>query len=204
MKKNTWIVAGVALALGVFGLGYVARAQDGGNVRFQRTEYRSGGPEPGGAMGFERGGRRISRLLDRLDNERVKATLGLTDDQADRLRKIAVNAEESSIKTGSELAIRGIELRELLRADKPDRAEVMKKAGEISQLRGELMSQRLQALLDAKAVLTPEQQTKIRNFMESRREGGMGRGMMGHPMPRAGRPMAAPTPPSAPSAAPNE
>ena len=46
--------------------------------------------------------------------------LGLTDQQADSLRKIVVDTETFTIKTGAEIAVDSIELRELLRADKPD------------------------------------------------------------------------------------
>lgn len=195
MKKSTWALAAAALAIGVVGLSLPIRGQEERSAMIQGRQSRFGEP---GEMGFEHGGQRISHLMAMLDNERVKAALGLTDDQADRLHKILVGVEESSIKTRSDIAVRGIELRELLRADKPDRDAVMKKAEEISQLRGELMSQRLQAMLDAKNVLTPEQQAKIRNFMESRREGGFGmERMMRHPQPPAARPMAPSAPPEA-------
>lgn len=110
-----------------------------------------------------------SRLLALLDNDRVRTELGLSDQQADRLRQIIVDAEKSSVKTRAEMEVRGIEFRELLRADNPDRATVLKKAQEISNLRGEMMKQHVEALLAAKTVLTPEQQKKIRKFMESHR-----------------------------------
>jgi Spy/CpxP family protein refolding chaperone len=64
--------------------------------------------------------------------------------------------------------VRGIELRELLRADQPNHDAVLGKVQEISDLRGQMMRQHVESLLAAKSVLTPEQQQKIRAFMSER------------------------------------
>jgi Spy/CpxP family protein refolding chaperone len=106
------------------------------------------------------------RLGAMLDSERFRTALNLTDPQVDRLREVVVEAEKSAVKTRAEMAVQRIELRELLRADKPDREAVMKKVQEISDLRAELMKQHVEALLAAKSVLTPEQQKKFRTYME--------------------------------------
>jgi Spy/CpxP family protein refolding chaperone len=124
------------------------------------------------------------RLMAMLENDRIKAALGLTDQQSDKLRQILVDTEKSTVKARADLQVHQIELRELLRADKPDRDAVIKKAQEISDLRGQQMKLHLVALLSAKEVLTPEQQKKIRAFIESRRP-GMGQGG-GGPMFRPG------------------
>ena len=171
MKK--WMAAGVAAVLGILALGMVLRAQD--RVFFTRDVergFRTGGFERGPEFGGPHH-RMGTRLLAMLDNDRMKARLGLTDDQVSRLRQVVVDSEKATIKTRAEMKIRGIELRELLRADKPDQAAVMKKVDEISALRGEMMKQHVSALLSAKTILTPEQQKKIRSFMERRHgEGG--------------------------------
>jgi Spy/CpxP family protein refolding chaperone len=70
---------------------------------------------------------------------------------------------------------------------------VLKKVQEISNLSAQMMKHRVEALLDAKSVLTPEQQKKIRGFMASRRPGR--EGMRGHPGMRGG-PGHAPMPPN--------
>jgi Spy/CpxP family protein refolding chaperone len=128
------------------------------------------------------------RLLTLLESDRVKQMLNLTDDQAARLRQITVQAEKTGIETRAALAVRKLELRELLRGDNPDRDAVLKKVQEISTLSAQSMKQRVEALLDAKAVLTPEQQKKIRELRASRRlnqEGMRGQwpGMAGGPGP---------------------
>jgi Spy/CpxP family protein refolding chaperone len=149
-----------------------------------------------GRLGFG-GGRGLLRLAD---NSRLRAYLNLTDQQVDRLHQIAIDSEKSSVKTRADLELRGIELRELLRADNPDHDAVLKKVDEISALRGQMMKQHIETLLTAKSVLTPEQQKKLRSFREDRGFGGPGR-MMGH---RAGqgRPLGRPGAPAAPAAPP--
>ncbi len=175
-----------ALLIGMIGLGVPGWAQ-----HFEGMEPDFGGHRPG-RMG--------PRLLAMLENDRFKANLGLTDQQSDRLRQIVVDAEKSTVKIGADMAVRGIELRELLRADKPDREAVMRKVQELSNLRGEMMKQHVDSLLTAKTVLTPEQQKKIRTLIESRMGGEMFGGMMReHRMERPGGPpmppLGAPEPP---------
>ena len=127
--------------------------------RSERMERR--GPGLGGPL------ERVSRLLAALDDQRVRTMLNLTDQQADSLRKIIVGTETFTIKTGADIAVDSIDLRELLRADKPDRAAVMSKGDEISKATTQLINHYLEAMLAAKAVLTPEQQKMIRAYIES-------------------------------------
>ncbi len=87
--------------------------------------------------------------------------------QADSLRKIIVDTETFTIKTGANIAVDSIDLRELLRADKPERSAVRAKGDEISKFTSELINRYLHAVLAAKAILTPEQQKMIRAHMES-------------------------------------
>jgi len=166
MKTKLWIAA-AGIVAGSIALGLVGRAQEGGLDRMAMTN------EPARArMGMDGGGRMATRLLAMLDNDRVKSALGLTNEQVDRLRKIAVDEEKASVRTRAEMQVEGIELRELLRAENTDRQAVLKKVEQISNLRAEMMKQNVGALLDAKAVLTPEQQKKIRDFIGIRTAGG--------------------------------
>jgi hypothetical protein len=128
-----------------------------------------GGSQNAGGRGQRSGGplQRVSRLLTALDDTRVRTMLGLTDQQAGSLRKIIVDTETFTIKTGAEIAVDSINLRELLRADKPDRTAVMGKGDEISKFTSQLIKHYLDAMLSAKAILTPEQQKMIRAYMGS-------------------------------------
>lgn len=147
-----WVIVGIALMLGAFSLGAAGQAQD---------------DDWGGGFRERHGPRMGTRLMTMLENERVKAALGLTDQQADRLRQIMVDAEKGTVKTRAEIAVRRIELRELMRTDKPDREAAMRKVQEISDLRGQMMKQHVESLLAAKVVLTPEQQKKLWALIET-------------------------------------
>ena len=107
-----------------------------------------------------------------LDSDRIRIYLGLADPQVERLRQIAVETEKANVKTRAEIEVRSIELREALRADKPDRDEILKKVQEISDLRREMMKHNVEAILAAKAVLSPEQQRRVFSIIENRHEGG--------------------------------
>jgi Spy/CpxP family protein refolding chaperone len=173
--KN-WIALGVTVVLGVLVGAWATQAQEA-----MRPPGPGGGEAMGmgrsvepGMEGLGRGGERAiyRRVLALLDNDRVKAALNLTDQQTSGLRELAVETEKASVKTEADIEVRGIELRELLRADQPDHDAVVKKTEEVSALRGDLMKQRIEALLKAKSILTPEQQKRIRTFIEERGAGG--------------------------------
>ncbi|HLV95858.1 MAG TPA: periplasmic heavy metal sensor [Candidatus Acidoferrales bacterium] len=109
----------------------------------------------------------FSKMEAELDNPMVRMALGLTDEQADSLRKLIVNTEIFTIQTGASAAVDAIQLKELLRADHPDRAAVMAKGDAISQSASALVHHYLEAILSAKTILTPEQQKMIREYMEN-------------------------------------
>jgi hypothetical protein len=112
----------------------------------------------------------LERQLALLASDRARTYLGLEGAQVERLRQIAVQAEKANVRTRAEIAVRRIELREALRAEKPERAEILQKVGEISELRGQMMKADVEAILAAKAVLTPAQQRKLLFFLESRQQ----------------------------------
>jgi Spy/CpxP family protein refolding chaperone len=99
------------------------------------------------------------------------------------------------------MRVDGIDLRQLLESEKPDQNAVMKKVQEMSELRGQMMKNNVQALLDAKSVLSPEQQERVRQFIgEHFREQGLGRSRMEHHRGRMmTRPGTPPQPPRAPA-----
>jgi hypothetical protein len=119
------------------------------------------GPESGGPL------QAVSRLMTALDDPRVRTALGISDQQADSLRKIVTDTEIFTIQTGANMAVDSIELRELLRPDKPDKAAVMSKGNEISKDTSALINHYLEAIVEAKTILTPEQQKMIRAYLES-------------------------------------
>jgi Spy/CpxP family protein refolding chaperone len=176
MKR--WALAGIALTLGALALPVLGRAQ---------------GEEQGGWGGRQEYGMG-PRFMAMLENDRVRTALGLTDQQAERLRQIALDTEKFTVKTRAEVAVRSMDLRELLRADKPEREAVMKKVQEISDLRGQIMKQHMESLLATKTVLTPEQQRKMRAMLEHRGGPGAGRERFRSHSPQA--PAGPPEPPA--------
>jgi Spy/CpxP family protein refolding chaperone len=152
-----------------------------------------------GGRGFG-GGRGLLRMAD---NPRVRAYLNLTDQQVTSLHQISVESEKTSIRTRADLELRRIELQELLRADNPDHDAVMRKVQEVSDLRGQMAKQHMETLFTARNVLTPEQITKVKTFMEGGGRGGPGGERptehRGGPGRRPGAPGAPPAPPAHPS-----
>jgi len=135
-----------------------------------------GGPGERGHGGWQRGGRHGfgggEHLLRMAENPRVRQYLGLTDEQVGRLHTISVDAQKASVQTRADVELRHIELRELLRADNPDQNAIMQKLDEVNALRGKMEKQRVQTMLSARSVLTPEQIKKVKTFMENRGAGG--------------------------------
>jgi hypothetical protein len=171
MGKRKGILASSILTLTFLGLGNIGRSQGMWGNRLR---------EPGDRLGVE-------RLLALLDSDRIRTYLRLEGPQVERLRQIGLETEKANVKTRAEIEVRGIELREALRADKPDRDEILKKAQQISDLHGEMMKHNVEAILAAKAVLSPEQQRRVFSIIENRYEGGpMGeeqRGVRAKPLP---------------------
>ena len=144
----------------------------------------------------------VERLLALLESDRIRIYLGLADPQVERLRQIAVETEKANVKTRAEIEVRSIELREALRADKPDRDEILKQVQEISDLRREMMKHNVEAILAAKAVLSPEQQRRVFSLLENRHEGRRvgdePGGVPAQPLPRPGVPAQVPLHPGEP------
>jgi hypothetical protein len=115
--------------------------------------------------------RTFSQLESALDNPRIQTALGLTNQQVDGLRGILVNTEIYTVQTGSGILIDGIQLKQLLRSDHPDKSAVMDKGNAISQSVSQLINHYLDAILEAKNILTPQQQDMIRRYMEMRGHG---------------------------------
>ena len=158
------------------GRGQFGRQRWAGRPGMRRMGMRHGGWGGGGG------------LLRMAENPRVRTALGLSDEQVARLHKIGVDAQKASVQTRADMQLRRIELRELMRADNPDQSAIMAKLDEVNALQGKMQKQRVETLLAARSVLTPEQLKKVKTLMENRRAGGPGgegimqrRGGPGHP-----------------------
>jgi Spy/CpxP family protein refolding chaperone len=105
----------------------------------------------------------------------VQKKLNLSDDQRTRLADIRDRQTRAAIPIRSDLEIAGLDLRKLMRADKPDQKAIDAQIDKMAGLRARLQKSRVASMLEARAVLTPAQQKTLR---EARPR--MGRGMRGH------------------------
>ncbi len=128
-----------------------------------------------GHRGFGERGGGMMRLAE---NPRVRAALGLTDDQVAKLHTIGVDAEKASVQNRADMQLRRIELRELMRADNPDESAIMAKMDQVNALQGKMEKARVQAMLSARSVLTTDQIKKLKAMRENHGMGGPGGHMM--------------------------
>ena len=130
------------------------------------------GPGPGGRMGpgmgrgMGRGGRGPGELREKLN---------LTDDQKSKLADIHDRQAHAAIPIEADLRIASLDLRKLMRADKPDSRAIDAQIDRIASLRASLQKRHVAGMLEARMVLTPAQQ----KLMREQGGGMMGRGMRG-------------------------
>jgi len=95
--------------------------------------------------------------------------LDLTEAQRKKLAEIHDAQNRSSIQARANLEIAQLDLRKLIRADKPDQKAINAQIDRIGTMRTSLQKSRIASLLEARAVLTPEQLKQLR---ERRERGG--------------------------------
>lgn len=118
-----------------------------------------------------------------------KDELGLTEEQLDEIESILMSHVKSAIRKKADLKILLIESREILLKEEINLKAVEKKLKAMEALKTEMAMDGIRTLEKALAVLTPEQQKKIRRlfkntcFMRGKTmgmmPGGMMQGMMG-------------------------
>ncbi len=91
---------------------------------------------------------------------RLKQELGLSDDQAVRLREIRESRQRDAIRHRADSEIARLDLRRLLEAPTVDRKAVDAKVKEIADLQSAGLRARVDTMLAMREVLTPEQRQK--------------------------------------------
>jgi len=170
MRRSVWwigvaatasLVAVAALAqpgpAGTNGAGDDATMAPGARMRGQGM---MGGTSMRGRMG--RGGMRGrgqgvggGMLMRRL------FALDLSSDQTTRVRGIMANAQKQAIPKEADIRVKQIELRELTQQPQPNMPQIDAKVGEISNAQKDVQLIRVHAMLQARAVLTPDQLQKF-------------------------------------------
>ncbi len=110
----------------------------------------------------------LGRLLS---NPEIRDKIGVTADQAAKIRQQEADFRKTEIRDRADLQVKQIDLRELIAADKPDRAAIDAKLTEISTSRLALEKSAVAFRLTSRKALTPDQRTKLRDLLRSRRDG---------------------------------
>ncbi len=89
---------------------------------------------------------------------RMMQRLKLTDEQRDVIGKLRTEHQKQQIALRAKIATARVDLRQLMQADKPDKAAVIAKEDEITSLQGQMKNSMTQFWFDVNAKLTPDQQ----------------------------------------------
>jgi Spy/CpxP family protein refolding chaperone len=135
---------------------------------------------PGGRMG--RGMSEPDRpLITIMLHHRTE--LGLSPEQVSRLEALRGDFSRDAIRRDADIQIAELDLAALLDQEPMDLAKVEPKVREVAQLRADLRIARLRAIEQGKAVLTPEQRTRLQTVLSGMHHAPRG-GPGGTPAPR--------------------
>jgi len=179
---------------------------DGFGPRGPMQQMRPGGMRgQGDGMSMrDRGmGMREFRLGRLLSNPNVRQQLGVSAEQAAKIRQQESDFRKTEIRNRADLEIKRMDLNDLLSAEKPDRSAIDNKLQEISAAQLALEKSAIDYRLTMRDALTPAQRQKLQQMMMRRGQPGPAgnaapRGPRGEG--RGGRPM--PPPPNARGQAP--
>lgn len=133
-----------------------------------------------------RGGRRMARRPG------IAKALELTAEQQEKLKALRTEEAKTKTRLGADLKIAQLELRSLMGQTAPSAADVKARVADVSRIRSQVFSARIEGRLAKAAVFTPEQKEKMKGLRQGRgrAEGramrgggrqmkGRGRAMMG-------------------------
>ena len=183
-RENMWAHGEMARGMNR-GMGFNGREGFAGG----RGNFGGRGP---GMMG--RGGPMgLSRIVNNPD---MREKLGISTEQAAKIRQQETDFQKASVMNRAKSQVAHMELNQLMSADKPDRVAIDKKLSDISAAQLVSEQTRVHHQLDMKTALTPDQQAKLKELMQSRRPGMRGPGgPNGGPQGGPGRGGRGPRPP---------
>jgi Spy/CpxP family protein refolding chaperone len=116
----------------------------------------------------------LSRLLS---DPAIRQQVGITDEQFATMRKQESDFRKAEIRNRADVEVKRIDLKDLLEADKPDRAAVDAKLQEVSAAQLVMEKSAIDFRLTMREAITPAQREKLRQLMRDRwqREGGRDR-----------------------------
>ncbi len=101
------------------------------------------------------------------------AQLNLSDDQLERFHAIRTKFQTDTAIKQAELKVLGIQLREILSAEKIDKQGAASVQSKINNLKADLANARLSSMIEKAEVFTPEQRKELHHRM-LQREGAFG------------------------------
>ncbi len=105
-----------------------------------------------------------------LRNPAFRERLGITSEQAARIEAQQSAFQKAMIRSRAEAQVKRLELRELLAAEKPDRALIGQKLSQLNEAQFAVQKLMLENRLAMREMFTPEQREKLRQlFWEMRR-----------------------------------
>ena len=122
--------------------------------------------------------RRVSLMLR---NPAIRERLGITTEQAARIQARQSAFVKAMIRDRAEVQVKRLELRELLAAEKPDRAAIEQKLAQLNEVQFAMQKTALEHRLALRELFTLEQRQKMRELFWEMRRGG---GRFGPPAPR--------------------
>jgi len=135
-----------------------------------------GGKEGGGGMQMPRGA-----WWQRAE---IAKKVGLTDEQKDKIQKLATARRKGMIKLRAELELLEVDLDPLLEAEKLDEGAINKLVNQMEAVRAKIGKNRIDMLIQIRKVLTRDQYLKLKQI---RGPGGRDRGQRPGSERRQGR-----------------
>ena len=148
--------------------------------------------ERGGRMGRMGRGPQRGRMMDHTGVLiRLADKLDLSEEQKAELKDLATSHRKDMIKMKADREIAEVELQESVRQEEPDLDVIEDQIRSIANLEAQMKFSQIKARIDAKSVLTEEQQEKLKELLKNRPAGKMGgrRGRPGKPGPEHVPPM---------------
>ena len=122
---------------------------------------------PDGYKGYGAGELGLGQLLS---DPNVRQQLGVTADQAAKIRQQESDFRKTEIRNRADLQIKRMDLDDLLAADKPDRSAIDSKLQEIGVAQIALEKSAINNRLNMRDALTPVQRQKLEQMMTQRRQ----------------------------------
>jgi len=118
-------------------------------------------------------GRGVAMILR---NPTLRERVGISAEQAAKIQGQQAAFAKSRVRDRADLRVKQMDLRQLMAAEKPDRAAIDKKLREISEVRLAAQQLAVERRLAMREAITPEQKEKMKQlFRERMRDGREGR-----------------------------